>query len=198
LTRRGFLAFCALALAATRPAFAAELSPHGRALLMLKVIAYDRNLKRRAGKVLRIAVIHRAGDPRSAQDGMEMAAALKEVASRVTVAGLVAEVVLLPLAGATGLADRLRDAGASVAYVADGLAGLTPDIATGSRRAAVLTATGSRAGVEAGLSIGLVRRGLGAAVLVNLPASRREGADIDSELLDIAEVFSGEGRPAGE
>ena len=77
---------------------------------------------------------------------------------------------------------------------------LLEEIARRSRRAAstisatardkqVLSFTGNEAAVTAGLSIGFVARGGKPAVLVNLPAAKAAGADLDAALLRVAEVI---------
>jgi hypothetical protein len=82
----------------------------------------------------------------------------------------------------------LRDRGVVAALVAPGL-GHAAAIASATRRARVLSVTAARSEVEAGLSVGLLQPASRAAIVVNLSAARREGADLDSALLRVAEVL---------
>jgi hypothetical protein len=69
------------------------------------------------------------------------------------------------------------------------LAAAVPDIVRVTRRHAVFTAGTSRAMVDAGVALGVTARSGRAALIVNLPAARAEGADRDAALLAITQVI---------
>jgi hypothetical protein len=163
-----------------------EIPADKRALIVLRVLAYDRNLPRRAASLVSIAVIFRPGDAASVGAASALSAALGEAARQVSVADRPVQIVTLPFRD--GLDRDLVRAGVAAAYVCPGLEAEVANIATAARRSQTLTFTGEEAGVRSELSVGLVRRGDKAAILVNLVAARAEGADPSAALLRLAEV----------
>jgi hypothetical protein len=171
------------------PARGDDLSTRRQALLLLRVLVYDRNLQARAHGAVRVAVVFRAGDRRSEEQGEEMAAAMSEVARQVVAAGLPVEVLRLPYRDAADFEARLEAAAPTCLYVCDALRPEVKEIARAARQHSALAATASREMVNAGLALGVVRSGLRWSLIVNLPAAREEGVDLDAELLEIAEVI---------
>jgi hypothetical protein len=168
------------------------LPARNQALLLLRVLSYDRNLKARSGAEVTVVVAYREGAPRSEQE-REMAAALEEAARSFTVSGLKARVVTVPWRGAAALGAELKATGAAALYVGESLSGETAGISAAARDRSALTFAPLREMVEGGLALGLLNADDRARLLVNLAASRDEGADLDSVFLGIAEVI---GRPA--
>ncbi len=186
--RRSFLILWALAaLAGGRRASAAEVRPKARALLMLKVLAYDRNLKKRAGKRANILIVHRAGHASSESTARDMLLALKAAASRVRVSGL--RINATGVAYGAGFSDHLLKSGAVAVYVCEGLGGKLATISRHTRARKALTFTNQRDFVRRRLGVGIVAKKGRAKLLVNLPASRAEGAKLSSALLRLARVF---------
>jgi hypothetical protein len=174
---------------ATAPARAEELTPRKQALLLLRVLVYDRNLKARATDAIRVAVAFRAGDARSERHRDVLMAALEEVSREVVALGLPVEAVALPYHDAADFEARLARSAPACAYVCAGLEPVVKEISRVTQRHSVLSASGSREMAEAGLTVALVNRGSRAGVVVNLAAARAERADFDSALLAIAEVI---------
>jgi hypothetical protein len=168
------------------------LPARNQALLLLRVLSYDRNLKARSGAEVTVVVAYREGAPRSEQE-QGMAAALEEAARSFTVSGLKARVVTVPWRGAAALGAELKATGAAALYVGESLSGETAGISAAARGRSALTFAPLREMVEGGLALGLLNANDRARLLVNLAASREEGADLDSVFLGIAEVI---GRPA--
>lgn len=176
-------------LSAAGPARSEDFTPRKQALLLLRVLVYDRNLKSRAGGVVRVAVVFRPGDRGSEQRRDELVAALEEVSREVIAAGLPVQVLAVPYHDAADFEVRLGRAAPACAFVCTCLGPMVKDVARATRRHAVLSMSGSKEMVEGGLAIGLVNRGQRAGVVVNLRAARSEGADLDAALLGIAEVI---------
>jgi hypothetical protein len=175
-------------LLAAGSARADDLTPRKQALLLLRVLVYDRNLRARADGVVRVAVAFRAGDRRSEEKRDELVAALEDVSREVVALGLPIAVVAMPYQDAADFDARLGRSAPACVYVCTGLEPLVKEIAAVARRRAVLSVSGSREMAEAGLAVALVNRGSRAGVVVNLPAARAEGADLDAALLAIAEI----------
>jgi uncharacterized protein DUF4154 len=189
--RLAAVAAVALALAPATPR-ADDLAPRKQALLLLRVLVYDRNLKARAGTTVRVAVTYRAGDgDREAErERDEVVAAFEAVSREVVAAGLPVEIAAVPYRDPADFDARLAAAHPASVYACASLRAAAKDIARASRAHGALSAAGQREAVEAGLAIGLVNRGPRAGVVVNLPAAKAEGADLDAALLAIAEVIS--------
>jgi hypothetical protein len=169
------------------------LPARNQALLLLRVLSYDRNLRARSGAELTVVVAYREGSARSEHE-REIVAALEEAARSFTVSGLKARVVSVPWRGAPALAVELRARGAAALYVGESLSEEAAAISAATRGVrSTLSFAPLRAMVEEGLALGLLNAGERARLLVNLAAAREEGADLDSVLLGIVEVL---GRPA--
>jgi hypothetical protein len=165
---------------------AANAQATNESLLLLRVLAYDRNVVKRAGKTVTIAVVYKPGDVESESIRSQMATALGEAARKVTVAGLPVKVVSL---GVTGNLDTdLSSVRPAAVYVCPGLQDSVAGISRVTRSRAVLSFAGTERYITSGLSIGLIRRSSKAAIMVNLPSSKAEGAALDAALLRVAEV----------
>ena len=178
----------ALLAVGTASAGATPIPADKQALILLRSLAYDRNLPARAGDAVRIAALYRAGDAASEAAASDLVAAISK-ASPVSVAGRPVRVVSLPY-NADTLERDLGDAPTAALYLCGGLGGVAGPVMATTRKLAILSFTSEEEMVRGGLSIGLVRRGERAAILVNLVAARAEGADLSAELLRLAEVVS--------
>ena len=101
-------ALVAVALARPAPARAEELPARNQALLLLRVLAYDRNLAQRANGAVTVAVVFRPGDRGSEERRAALLAAFEEVARDVVVAGLPVKVEAIPFRDAADFEARLE------------------------------------------------------------------------------------------
>jgi hypothetical protein len=192
MTRHPKTLACVAALAAALCAFPArgeELPPRHQALLLLRVLAYDRNLKSRVGGNATVLVLYRPGDPASEARRTALHNAFEEVAREVVVSGLPVVVEEVPYRTAAELDAKLETSHSAMVYVDHALEANLAEITQLTRRRGVLSADGSRSMVEAGVAVGIVARSGRAAVIVNLPIARQEGANLDAALLAVAEVL---------
>ncbi len=197
ITMAGIAGLLAVALAAA-PARGDELAPRNQALLLLRVLAYDRNLVRRAGPRATVLVLYRPGDLGSESRRGPLRTAFEEVAGEVTVSGLPVEVEEVPFRSAADLDAKVTSSGAALVYVDRALAPELAEITRVTRVRSAVTAAGARELLPQGVAVAVVASGARAAIVVNLPAARREGADLDSALLGVAEVLRDEAeRPDG-
>jgi hypothetical protein len=156
--------------------------------IMMKVIGFDRRLRTRAPSEVVVAVIFQSGNRESAVARDEAVRILRELAvSPTAVAGLPLRVVEVDLDAET-LADAFREHKFTHAYVTPLRAVDVKLIAAVARSAHVTTMTGVTHYVTRGLAIGVALRGGRPRILVNLEASRLEGADLSSELLNLVEI----------
>ncbi len=165
----------------------AQVPADNQALLVLRILAFDRRLADRAANEVRIAVLFKLGSGESERCQIEIERAIGEASKKQTVARL--NVRAEPLAVSAGLAGDLRRLKASAAYVCPGLDDQTEAIAKATRGVGALTFSGVEDYARGGLSVALVKRDPRVSIVVNLPASRAEGADLDAGLLKVAEVI---------
>jgi hypothetical protein len=182
------VAALAAAVPAPRPVRAEDLPARVHALLLLRVLAYDRNIRQRAGAALTVVVLQQPGDHGSEQRSAALRAAFEEVSKDVVVAGLAVHVKEVPFHGVAELDAMLETLHAALIEVDVSLTPVLPDLLRLSRHRSTST-SGTRAMAEAGAAIGVAASGGRAALTVNLPGARAEGADLDAALLDICEVI---------
>jgi len=160
------------------------------ATLMLKVLTYDRSLSERVSGAPTVVVLYRPGHSQSEATRSELQQALEVAAGRSNLSGGRPRLVKVAYTEPGKLEEELGGEKAAALFVCPGLEEAVDAIAKVTRRRHVLTFSGSRAAVESGLSIGLLRKGEKPLLMVNLQAARAEGAELDSAFLRLAEVIN--------
>jgi hypothetical protein len=183
------LAAMVMLLSLSAPASASDLPVTEQAVFLLRVLAYDRNLKARTPEALSIVLAYQGGDPSSEATKNDLSGEINRLAKDLRVADLPIRVTAVPFTTLDDLDAALGRAKASALFVCPGLDSSVHLISTVTRRRSVLTFTGIEPSARQSLAIGLVARGEKPTVLVNLRASKAEGADLDPALLRIAEVI---------
>lgn len=189
MTRRVLgLALVVALLFRARPALADDPPPAQQALLLLRILAYDRNLKSRTGgaKVV-VGVVAKPGDRGSEDVAAKVVRALGDAAARTTVLGMAVEVVTLPFDPSFG--DKLASHRVAALYVAPGLEDSVGLITPLTKKLSVMSMSPRAEPARNGLAVGLEVRGARTAVIVNLQAARSEGVDFESSFLRVAEVI---------
>lgn len=155
---------------------------------LIRVLAYDRNLKARAGALVNLVVVYR-----SDQGEAGCVQPIRERLKGVNVSGLPVRVVAAPFTRTKDFEDVLASSKAAALYACEGLAqDAAGSISAVSRRLDILS-FGSEASVRAGLSVGVVVRDQKKRLFINLDAARAEGARLAPELLRIAIELGSEG-----
>jgi len=168
-------------------AHAEDLAPPHQALLLLRILAYDRALGARAGDRVTVAVVYRDADKRARTLADEMATSLSSIAQKATVAKLPVRVALIPHDAGT-FEQKLGELRPAAVYVAGGLEGALEAITRATRRFRALSFASDARVVERGVSVGLLAHDARARLVINLASARAEGADLDAALLRLAEV----------
>jgi len=154
--------------------------------LLLKILQFDRNLSSRAGQEIVIGVVYQGRFRASARACEEIhraaqaAGAERLAEKRISVVELNLERV--------NLKQALDSLNVDVAYVTPLRATDIKTITDVTRDLHITTITGVEEYVHAGLAVGLGIWQEKPRVLVNLEASRAEGADFSSQLLSLAQV----------
>jgi hypothetical protein len=195
-THRFAVALAAAALAMTmclEPVHAQDASARtsARALLILRILSYDHNLKKRAGQRVTVLVLYRAQDQSSLRVRDEVVESLTQV-QRIKVAGLPISVQSAPFGDVHGLDARLSTTRPSAIFVCPGLESDIGAISAATRRGGVLSFSTSEIDVKRGLSVGILLAAQKHRILINVPAARAEGSRFDAGLLQLATLIGGD------
>jgi len=165
-----------------------EVLPSRQVVIIMRALAYDENLKIRAGTTINLGILYKKGHARSERMASTMAKAFGALAS-TQVAGLPITVSRVAYGSAEGLAKALGAAGIDTLYACEGLESEVRAITEVSRKARTLTVGSSQEQVRQGLSLGVFQIEGKTTILLNLPASRQEGAAFAPDLLRLATVI---------
>jgi hypothetical protein len=189
LSRRGALmagVLCAWT-AGMRPARAQVSNAKTLATTLLRALAYDTNLRARAGATLVLAILYRPNVPASRHERDELAAVFKELEA-VTVQGLPLRAMSIALNDTSLLEQAAVTDEVSIFYVCAGMDEDIPAIKQVSHKLKIRTAGGKAAMVEKGISLAVDAEAK-PSMVVNLKESREEGASFGSALLRLAKVI---------
>jgi hypothetical protein len=155
--------------------------------LLLKVASYDKNLKRRAGERVRVAVVFKQDD---ADSGRYAGQALKALSEVEDVAGMPVEALSVIFTDAAGLARYTRDGSVAVLYFAPGFADADLDaIAQALDGVSVLSAGALPKYTLRGLVLGFDLAGGKPKLWVHLERARRQRVELSSSVLKLMRVI---------
>jgi hypothetical protein len=150
---------------------------------VFRVLAYDSNLKTRQDKVVIVAIAY------SPNDSGSCARMVQASVGEATFAGMRVKLVPSPYSRGDAFEASLLAAGVAAIYVCSDLEDAAGAISAVSRKNSMLTLCSLETEVRAGLSIGVAVRDERRRLLVNLQATRAEGAHLSPTLLQIAELI---------
>jgi hypothetical protein len=171
-----------------RVAHADQVAPDKQAVILARALAYDDNLKARAGDSLLVAVLFKASAAGSESAADAVVRAFKALEG-VKVQGLPLRVVKMAFSSKDALHSAVSSQGIDALYVCTGLEGDQTAIRDESRRDHVLTIASKEEQLTSGLSLGVFLFDGKTTITVNLPSSKDEGAAFSSELLRLARVI---------
>jgi hypothetical protein len=172
-----------------RPVRADDSVPVARqVVILMRVLAYDGNLKSRAGDTVNIAILRKKGHAASESMANVMAQAFGALAV-TQVSGLPIVVSRLNFTGEDALRKAITGAGIDFVYVCDGLDADLDAILRATRQLKVMSVGSKQAQVEKGLTIGVFQMEDKCTILLNLSASRLEGISFAADLLRLAKVI---------
>jgi hypothetical protein len=176
-----------VALVPSRRAVEAELPPGKQAIFLARVIAYDANLRQRAGSTVNIGVLAKKGDKESERTAGLLVKAFKPIEA-ATLLGLPVRVSRMYFGGRESLDRAVREDGIDTLYVCGGLGAGLSDVKAVARARKVLTMGSEEEQLKAGLSLGVFEIDGKNTIVVNLEASREEGVAFGPELLRLATI----------
>lgn len=158
------------------------------ALFVGRLLAYDTNLKSRAGDRVDIAILYERGNVVATQKAEEMALAMKAI-ELTTIGDLPVKTCSIAVTDEAALEQAVISRGIDAFVVMAGLEEQTTFIKRVSEARKVITVGNTSAEVHAGLSISIFLEDGKSRILVGLRASRKEGARFSSDLLRLSEVI---------
>lgn len=154
--------------------------------LMAKILGFDRKLDDSKDDVV-LGVLYQGRFRMSASVAKEVQDAVKRLAPDAVV-GRRMRSVAIDLDETPDLGATLTRHGVTVLYVTPLRAADLGAISVTSRSSGITTMTGVPSYVETGLAIGIGMRGTRPEIVINLVASRAEGADLNAQLLKLARI----------
>jgi YfiR/HmsC-like len=156
------------------------------ARILLRALSFDRALATRAGREVVISVVYdaRASGSERERDGRVLA--FRKLSVR-TIAGLPMRVTWSDCSPSKSMDDALRDV--DIVYLTSGAKECVRTVTAVTRRLRIASLASERALVELGVTIGVTMDGARPRLLVNLKASKAEGLDLASQMLQLAEVI---------
>lgn len=149
--------------------------------LFIKILAFDRNLGSRPPGPLVVGVLYQGNFRASADIAAQVKRALRDTREDL-------KVISIDLDQTPDLIVALSRQTIHVLYVSPLRAFDLKTVTAISRQSGVRTVTGVPRYVEDGLGIGIDLKGERPEIVVNLLASRAEGADLDAQLLKLARI----------
>lgn len=186
---------CAFALVLAIAMFGvghADATDDRRALVMLRVLAYDRQLAQRGGEAVRVLVVYPVGDDGAAERARWTSAFAK--VHKVKVDGRAVAIVAHKFESAEKL-DRVLESMHPAAILA--CDGLLKQISGGklaaiTRARKVMSFATREADVANGLAVGVVAGKSRDEIVVNVAAATAEGVKFDAGLLQLARSVKGQ------
>jgi len=167
--------------------FATELPVDRQPPILVKVLAYDGNLKSRAGSEVVIGFLFKSGNANSEHAADEIMKAFAALGA-AKVQGLPIKAAKVAYETAAGMVGAIKSQGLDVIYICSGLDAELPAILELTRLQKVLSVAGVEEYFTKGASFGVFVLDNKPALHINLAASRGEGVDFGSDLLRLAKV----------
>ena len=156
--------------------------------LLTKILVFDRNLKARVGEEIVVGVVFQSLYRASLAAKDEFLSAA-EKSRDLRIDGLAIRCIAIDLKNDLPLEDVLAEDKIDVLYVAPLRAYDIRTIAAASRARRILSLTGVPEYVRNDLAVGIDAIGGKPRILINLAASKAEGCDFSSKLLNLATVI---------
>ncbi|MHB9155477.1 MAG: YfiR family protein [Endomicrobiales bacterium] len=160
--------------------------------LLVKSLAYDKNLDKSASNgAVQVGVVYDS-DKKSEENARALSAELAKMKARgVKVKDYALEHQLIPLKGEADLPGELKAKSIGVVYTVSEKAETLAMVARVTRGLKILSVTGGNNAAEAlkkGTSMGLVLENGKPVILMNLEASLKEGREFSAQFLSLVKV----------
>ncbi|MGB8658406.1 MAG: YfiR family protein [Candidatus Zixiibacteriota bacterium] len=154
--------------------------------LFLRILTFDRNLKARVGEEIVVGVVYQKNFRESINAKDEFTKAMDE--------SPIKQIEDIPIRKAfinlnnTDLDSAVSQMKINILYITPLRTVKIKDITKVSQIKQLITLTGVPDYVVSGLAVGIGTKGDKPLIIINLPATKKEGADFSSQLLQLAKV----------
>lgn len=159
-----------------------------QAALFSRILAYDRNLKSRAGSQVTVGIVFKADNGASRAANEEMIAAFAPLKSR-TIQDLPFDVASHAYVDGAHLEQWLESRNIDVIYFCPGLETSFAEIAAVAAKRKTVTLSSQRKDVQQGAAVAVIIKDGKPGIIINLTSARALGMDLDPKLLQLAEVL---------
>lgn len=179
------LAAATVVRAAAPPA--AAVPPDLQAAIFSRVLSFDRALKPRVGKTITIGILFLSDREDSKQSRQRMLRAFDGLEKDIQ--GLPFRLTSHPYRDARQLGTWIDENEIDVIYVTEGFESVLVPVRDVVKEKKVATLCPLREYVEEGLAIAVIAHKNRPQLVVNLPAARAAGMDLDPKVLQLAQVI---------
>ena len=165
----------------------AAVPPDLQAAIFSRVLSFDRALKGRVGKTVTIGILFLSSSEESKESRQRMLRAFDGLEKDIQ--GLPFRLTSHPYRDARQLGTWIDENEIDVVYVTEGLEAELGDVRDVVKQKKVATLCPVRAYVEEGLAIAVIAHKNRPQLVVNLPAARGAGMDLDPKVLQLAQVL---------
>ena len=178
------LVLLAVAISIATGARAEPLPPRAQALMVLRVLAFDRGLERRASGAVLVAVAAKAGDAAGEVRRDQVVAALRDLSKDTRARGLAVEARAVTWDGSAQPLTR-----AAAVVVVGKLAEESAGVGQVTRARQVLSIGEEAVAVERGLSVAVFAREAKPVIAASMLSARQEGVSFEPSFLRQAELL---------
>lgn len=164
-----------------------------QASILTRALAYDRNMKERAGDSVSVGVLYRPGNSASESCSNDLLQAFRGL-EKFAVHGLPFKAVRIAYDGVASLRDALRTEGIDAVYACPGLDNDIDTIAGLAQERKFITMGAREDYVTRTLTIGVFVVDNKPTILLNWGESQKEGAAFSSDLVRLSKVINDAGR----
>lgn len=160
------------------------LPAKSQANVLARVMAYDRNLKARAGDAVVVGVVYAGASSSSTAEADEMFNAFK-LLEKFVLLGLPLRVEKIAFTDAATLRAAITERGIDALFLCNGLDSDVGKVIGVAREVKQITLTGQRRYVSQGVAIGSVVADNKPALIFNKTASEAEGSSFSSQFISL-------------
>ena len=159
-----------------------------QAKLLLTALTYDKNLEKRAGEQLDIAILYFPWIEHSQEEAESFSKTLEQFKDK-KIAGRNFNAFLVPYDGDSGLQEKIAGKHVEVMFIAGGTERMLKEITQLTREGKILSCTSKADYVSSyGVSIGVGLKNNKPKIYLNLSSAKEEGADFSAKFLRVAEI----------
>ncbi len=160
--------------------------------LFMKILTFDRNLPSRAGDEVVFGIVYQSLH-RASQNAREAFLKAAADSGEKDINGLPVRCVTIDLQENQSLEEAILKNGVDILYVAPLRAYDVESISSIGQQSKVLTLTGVPEYSRFNIAVSISSKAGKPEIVINLPATKAEGTDFSSKLLNLATVITGKG-----